>query len=400
MAKHFNPNDIVILDGARTPVGTFMGSLKGVGATELGALAAKEAIKRSQIDPAEIGAVFVGNVIQSSQDAVYMARHVGLKAGAPIEAPAVTVNRLCGSGLEAILQGAKAIMLGEAEFVLAGGAENMSQAPFAIRGARDGWGLGPQQVEDTLWGALIDTYGGCGMADTAENLAEKYNISRLEQDEYALRSHLLAVVARERGRLSLEIIPVEVKGRKGRVTVMEHDEHIRLDTTLEKLGRLKARFRKNGTVTAGNASGMNDAGAMVILSSYRVAKERALPILGRIVSWGVAGVDPSIMGIGPVPATRIALKRADLSLDVLDVIEVNEAFAAQYLAVEKELGLDRDKTNLYGGGISIGHPLAATGARVTLSALYQLRQSNQRYALSTMCIGGGQGIAAILEAAE
>ena len=400
MAKHFNPNDIVILDGARTPVGTFMGSLKGVGATELGALAAKEAIKRSQIDPAEIGAVFVGNVIQSSQDAVYMARHVGLKAGAPIEAPAVTVNRLCGSGLEAILQGAKAIMLGEAEFVLAGGAENMSQAPFAIRGARDGWGLGPQQVEDTLWGALIDTYGGCGMADTAENLAEKYNISRLEQDEYALRSHLLAVVARERGRLSLEIIPVEVKGRKGGVTVMEHDEHIRLDTSLEKLGRLKARFRKNGTVTAGNASGMNDAGAMVILSSYRVAKERALPILGRIVSWGVAGVDPSIMGIGPVPATRMALKRADLSLDVLDVIEVNEAFAAQYLAVEKELGLDRDKTNLYGGGISIGHPLAATGARVTLSALYQLRQSNQRYALSTMCIGGGQGIAAILEAAE
>lgn len=400
MANKFNPNDIVILGGARTPVGTFMGSLKSVGATELGTIAAKEAIKRSQIDPAEIGAVFVGNVIQSSQDAVYMARHVGLKAGAPISAPAVTINRLCGSGLEAILQGAKAIMLGETEFVLAGGAENMSQVPFAIRGARDGWGLGRQQVDDTLWGALTDTYGGCAMADTAENLAEKYNISRVEQDEYALRSHQLASAARERGRLSLEIVPVEVPGRKGRVTVVQDDEHMRPDTTLEKLARLKARFRKNGTVTAGNASGMNDAGAMAILSTYRIAKERGLPILGRLVSWGIAGVEPSIMGIGPAPATHIALKRADLSLDALDVIEVNEAFAAQYIAVEKELGLDRDKTNLNGGGISIGHPLAATGARITLSALYQLRQSNQRYALSTMCIGGGQGIAAILEAAE
>ncbi|MDQ4077016.1 MAG: acetyl-CoA C-acetyltransferase [Chloroflexota bacterium] len=400
MANQFDVNDVVILDGARTPVGTFMGALKDVGATELGAHAARAAIARSGVDASEIDAVFVGNVIQSSSDAVYIARHVGLKAGVPIETPALTVNRLCGSGLEAIIQGAKALMLGEATFVLAGGTENMSQAPFVIRGAREGWGLGGQQVEDTLWAALTDTYGGCSMAETAENLAEQYSISREAQDEFALRSHQRAAAARERGRLALEIVPVEVPGRKGQTTLVEHDEHIRPDTSLEKLSRLPARFRENGSVTAGNASGINDAAAMTVLSTYRVAKERGLPILGRIVSWGVAGVEPKIMGLGPAPATRQALQRAGLSLNDLDVIEVNEAFAGQYLAVEQELGLNRERVNPNGGGISIGHPLAATGARVTLAALYELRESNQQYALSTMCIGGGQGIAAIVEAAE
>nr|MBA3532137.1 acetyl-CoA C-acyltransferase [Ardenticatenales bacterium] len=228
---------------------------------------------------------------------------------------------------------------------------------------------------------------------------EQYSITREEQDEFATRSHQLASEARERGRLALEIVPVEIPGRKGLVTRVEHDEHIRPDTTMEKLATLPARFRQNGVVTAGNASGINDAAAMVVLSRYGTARERGLPILGRIVSWGISGVDPKVMGIGPVPATRMALQRAGLGVEALDIIEVNEAFAAQYLAVERELGLDRERTNLNGGGLSIGHPLAATGARVTLSALYELREKNQRYALSTMCIGGGQGIAAILESA-
>lgn len=392
----FQSSDVVILDGARTPVGTFMGALKGITATELGAHAARAAMERAQVDANDIDAVYVGNVVQSSADAVYIARHVGLKAGVPIEAPALTVNRLCGSGLEAILQAVRSIRIGEAKLVLAGGAENMSQAPFAMRGARDGWGLGQQQVEDTLWSALTDLYGGCSMAETAENLAEQYQIGREEQDEFAYRSHTLATQARERGRLALEIAPVTIKGKKGD-TVVAHDEHIRPETTLAKLSTLPARFRQNGTVTAGNASGINDAAAMVLVSSYGYAKERGLPILGRVVSWGIAGVDPKVMGIGPAPATRMALERAGMTIGQLDVIEANEAFAAQYLAVEKELGWDRNKTNLNGGGLSIGHPLAATGARVTLSALYELREQGKQYALSTMCIGGGQGIAAIVE---
>ena len=394
----FSPDDIVILDGARTPVATFMGSLKGVGATELGAHAARAAFQRAGVDAAEVDAVFVGNVVHSSINAAYLARHVALHAGVPVEAPALTVNRLCGSGLEAIVQGARAIRLGEASLVLAGGTENMSQAPFAIRGAREGWGLGQQQVDDTLWGALTDHYIGCSMAETAENLAEQYGITREEQDEFAARSHALAVAARERGRLALEIAPVEVAGRKGKVTVVEHDEHMRPDTTVETLARLPARFREGGSVTAGNASGINDAAAMVVMARYGTAMERGWPVLGRLVSWGTAGVEPHRMGIGPAPASIQALALAGITLDEVEIIEVNEAFAAQYLAVERELGLDREKVNVNGGGISIGHPLAATGARVTLSALYELRERGARYALSTMCIGGGQGISAVVEA--
>ena len=395
--RPLNPNDVVILEGARTPVGTFLGALKDVSPTELGAVAARGALERANVPPEWIDAVFIGNVIQSSSDAIYLARHVALKAGVPIEAPALTVNRLCGSGLEAIVQGAKALMLGEARFVLAGGAENMSMAPYVLRGVRNGWRLNEGQVEDMLWAALYDAYAGCSMADTAENLAEKYGITRQEADEFALRSHRLAAAARERGRLAKEIVPVEVRDRKGRTVLVEHDEHIRPDTSLEKLARLPARFRENGVVTAGNASGINDAAAMVVLTTWGLAQEYGLRPLGRLVSWGVAGVEPRYMGIGPVPASRQALKRAGLTLDDMDVIEVNEAFAAQYLAVERELGLDREKVNPNGGGISIGHPLGATGARVTLTALYELRERGGRYALSTMCIGGGQGIAAVVE---
>ncbi len=395
--RPLNPNDVVILEGARTPVGTFMGALKDVSPTELGAVAARGALERANVPPEWIDAVFIGNVIQSSSDAIYLARHVALKAGVPIEAPALTVNRLCGSGLEAIVQGAKALMLGEARFVLAGGAENMSMAPYVLRGVRNGWRLNEGQVEDMLWAALYDAYAGCSMADTAENLAEKYGITRQEADEFALRSHRLATAARERGRLAKEIVPVEVRDRKGRTVLVEHDEHIRPDTSLEKLARLPARFRENGVVTAGNASGINDAAAMVVLTTWGLAQEHGLRPLGRLVSWGVAGVEPRYMGIGPVPASRQALERAGLTLDDMDVIEVNEAFAAQYLAVERELGLDREKVNPNGGGISIGHPLGATGARVTLTALYELRERGGRYALSTMCIGGGQGIAAVVE---
>jgi acetyl-CoA acetyltransferase family protein len=395
-----DPNDIVIVEGARTPVGTFLGALRHVSPTDLGALAAHEAIRRSGVAADMIDAVFVGNVIHSAPDSAYAARHVALEAGVPVDTPALTLNRLCGSGLEAIIQGAKALRLGEARFVLAGGTENMSMAPYALRGARDGWKLDAGQLDDTLSQGLHDTYGpngGTSMIDTAENVAEAFHISREAADEYALRSHQLAATASERGRLAQEIVPVEVRYRKGRVTPITHDEHIRPDTTLEKLARLPARFREGGVVTPGNASGINDAAAMTVVTTWGLAQEYGLQPLGRLVSWGTAGVEPRLMGMGPVPATRQALQRAGLSLDALDVIEVNEAYAVQYLAVEQELGLNRKKVNINGGGISIGHPLAATGARVTLSALYELRERGARYGLSTMCIGGGQGIAAVVE---
>jgi len=322
----------------------------------------------------------------------------GWRVGVPRSRPALIVNRLCGSGLEAIVSGARMLLTGEAQFVLAGGAESMSRAPFMMWGARNGWGLGQPQVEDYLWAALTDSYNRLPMAVTAENLAERYNISREAQDTYALRSHQLAAAARQSGRLAQEIVPVGVPLRKGKTVLFEHDEHIRPDTTLEGLARLRARFKEGGTVTAGNASGINDCGAAVIVTTMAAARDRGLKPVGRLVSWGTAGVDPDVMGIGPVPATHIALDRASMSLEQIDLVEVNEAFAAQYLAVEEDLGLDREKVNVNGGGISIGHPLAATGTRITLSLLYELRQRGLRYGLSTMCIGGGQGLAAIVEA--
>src|SRR5207245_90135 len=306
--------------------------------------------------------VIFGNVLQTSGDAVYFARHIGLKSGVPKEVPALTVNRLCGSGLQAILLGAQEIQLDQAEFVLAGGAENMSMPPPQIRGARWGLPLGEQKLEDYLWVALVDSYNGLGMANTAENLGRKYGITRVAADEFAYRSHMLAAKARESCRFSEEIVPVTVKTKKGEVAV-DKDEHIRADTTLEALAKLQARFEKNGTVTPGNASGINDGAAAVVVASAEAAQQAGLKPLARIVSGGVCGVDPDIMGIGPAPSSRQALGRAALKIEDMDLVEINEAFATQYLAVEKDLGLDRSKTNVNGGAIALGHPLGAAGAR-------------------------------------
>ena len=389
-------SEIVILGGARTPFGVFMGALKDVSATDLAVVAAKGAIERSGVDPKEIDQVVFGNVIQTSKDAIYFARHVALKVGIPIETPALTVNRLCGSGLQAIVNAAQALLLGEGTVALAGGGENMTQAPFVVRGARTGLALGEHKLEDSLWEALTDSYCGCGMAITAENLAEKYHLSRTEIDEYALRSQVTARHAQEQGWLAEEIVPVMIKDRKGNAVEVSKDEGIR-ETSMEALAKLPSRFRQGGVVTAGNASGINDAGAAVVLTTGKVARERGLKPLARMISWGVVGVPPEIMGIGPAPAIRQALKRADLTLEKLDRVEVNEAFASQYLAVEKDLGLDRNKTNVNGGAISIGHPLAASGARLTITLIHELRRHGLKYGAASLCIGGGQGIAAIFE---
>ncbi len=389
--------DIVVLGGARTPFGTFMGSLKDVSAIELGAIAARAALTRAGIGPADVDQVVFGNVLQTSKDAIYCARHIALKAGVPIEVPALTVNRLCGSGLQAIVSGAQSLLLGEGTVALVGGAENMTQAPFVIRGARTGLSLGEHQLEDYLWEALVDSYCGCGMANTAENLAEQYGLERQTVDAYALRSQEAARAAQEAGRLAEEIVPVTSKDRKGNETVFDRDEGIR-QTSLEALAKLPPRFKRDGVVTAGNASGINDAGAALVLTTGTVARERGLRPLAKLVSWGIVGVEPTIMGIGPAPAIRQALKRADLTLDQLDRIEVNEAFAAQYLAVEMELGLPREKTNVNGGAISLGHPLAASGARLALTLINELRRNGLHYGAASLCIGGGQGIAAIFEA--
>jgi len=389
--------DVYIIDGARTPVGTLQGSLSDVNAIELGVIVAKAAIERSAVDPQLIDFVVLGNVIQSSKDAVYLPRHVALKAGVPVDIPALGVNRLCGSGLQAIVSAAQALKLGEGQIALAGGTENMTQSPHVLRGARSGYKFGQStQLEDSLWEALIDTYTGCGMAITAENLAEKYELTREAVDAYALRSQQAARRAQQAGWLAEEIVPVTIKDRKGNPVEFQQDEGIR-DTSMESLAKLPARFRKGGVVTPGNASGINDDGACVILATADAVQKHHLKPLARLVSWGVAGVPPEIMGIGPAPAIRQALKRADMTLEEMDRVEVNEAFSAQYLAVEKELGLNRDKTNVNGGGISIGRPLAASGARLTITLMYELRRHHLKYGIASLCIGGGQGIAAVIE---
>jgi acetyl-CoA acetyltransferase family protein len=389
--------DVYIIAGARTPVGVLQGSLSDITAIDLGVIAAKGALERSGVDPKLVDQVVMGNVIQTSKDAIYFARHVALKAGLPIDTPALTVNRLCGSGLQAIVSAAQMLLLGEGQIALAGGAENMTQAPHVLRGARFGYKLGQApQLEDSLWEALVDSYIGCGMAITAENLAEKYGISREEVDAYALRSQVAARRAQQAGLLAEEIVPVTVKDRKGNAVEITQDEGIR-DTSMSALAKLPARFRKGGVVTPGNASGINDAGACVILATGDAVREHHLKPMARLISWGVVGVPPEIMGIGPAPAIRQALKRADLTLANLDRVEVNEAFSPQYLAVEKDLGLDRDKTNVNGGAISIGHPLAASGARLTITLMHELRRHGFKYGAASLCIGGGQGIAAIIE---
>ncbi len=391
------PTDVVIVSGARTPMARYTGAFKDISAIELGAIASREAIRRSGADAGEFDHVVFGNVMQTSADAIFGARHVGLKAGLKIETPAVTVNRLCGSGIESIAQAAQRIMLGEASVVLAGGMENMTQAPHVIRGARTGFRLGEGKLEDSLMVGLLDSYSGCTMSDTAENLAIESGITRKASDEYALRSQQLAEAAHVAGIFNEEIIPVEVK--KGRQTeLFSADDHRRPETTYEALTKLQPAFRKDGIVTAGNASGIVDGAAAVVVATAKKAKERGWKPLGRIVSFAAVGVDPRIMGIGPVPASQKALAAAGLKLDQIDRIEVNEAFAPQYLAVEKALGINRDKANVNGGAIAFGHPLAATGTRLVLTLLLELRRRGLRYGLATACIGGGQGIAMIVEA--
>ena len=391
------PTDVVLIAGARTPMARYTGAFSDVSAIELGAHASKAAIQRSGADPGEFDHVIFGNVMQTSADAIYGARHVGLKAGLKIETPAVTVNRLCGSGIEAIVQGAQRLLLGESAMVLAGGMENMTQAPFVIRGLRNGLKLGGGALEDTLMIGLTDTYCNLPMALTAENLASQRGITRKDADAYALRSQQAADAAFKSGYLKEEIAPVEVKQGKKTILVGE-DDHRRPETTMEILEKLPASFKKDGMVTAGNASGIVDGAAAVVLTREKIAKDRGLKPLGRIISWGVAGVDPSIMGIGPVPSSRKALQAAGLKLEQMDRVEVNEAFAVQYLAVEKELGLNRDKTNVNGGAIALGHPLGASGTRLVITLLNELRRKGLRYGLATACIGGGQGIAIIVEA--
>jgi len=391
--------DIAIVNGARTPMGRYCGKLRDFTAMDLAAVASQEAIRRSGVDPKEFDHAVFGNAQQTSGDSLYGARHVALKAGLPIETPALTVNRLCGSGMQSLVNAAQMIQLGEASTVLAGGMESMSQAPHVVRGARWGLGLGEGKLEDSLMVALLDTYCGLYMANTAELYAEQQGITRQHMDEFSLQSQQKAAAAQKACRLAEEITPVALKNRKGEPTgeTFDKDDHLRPETTMEGLAKLKAAFGKNGTVTAGNASGIVDGGAAVVMMTLNQAEKRGLKPMGRIVSWGIAGVDPKIMGSGPVPASRAALKKAGLKLDEIDLIEVNEAFAGQYLAVEKELGLDRDKVNVNGGAIALGHPLGATGTRLVITLLYELRRRKAQYGLATACIGGGQGIAMIVE---
>jgi acetyl-CoA acetyltransferase family protein len=389
--------DVFIVGGARTPMTDYVGALKEISALELGAIAARAAFERTSVRPEWVDHAVVGNVLQTSADAIYGARHVALRAGVPVEVPAFTVNRLCGSGIQAAVSGAELIQLDEASIVLTGGIESMSQAPHVIRGLRGGLKLGQGKLEDSLWEALLDPYCGCTMAMTAENCAAKYSITREEQDCFALRSQQLADKAWREGRLVEEVVPVEIRTRKG-IELVDRDDHLRPDTTLEGLAKLPPAFKKDGTVTAGNASGVVDGGAALILASRQAVDRHGLKPIGRLVAWAAVGVEPAFMGMGPVPATRRVLEKTGMSLDDLDLVEVNEAFAGQYLAVEKELGLNRDRVNVNGGAIALGHPLGMTGTRLLLTLLLELRRRAKKLGLATACIGGGQGIAAIVEA--
>ena len=392
------PQEIVFVAGRRTPFGTFGGTLKDLTATDLAVHAAGAALRDAGLPPAEIGHVVVGNVLQTSADAIYLARHVGLRVGVPVETPALIVNRLCGSGFEAVVQGAFQIATGQAEAVLVGGTESMSQAPYVLRGGRFGVPLGKTPaIEDALWTALTDTQAKMPMALTAEKLAEQYRITQDEVDEFSVLSQRRTAEAQAAGRFKDEIAPVEIETRKGKVT-FDKDEHPRPETTVEGLRKLPRIFKKDGVIHAGAASGVADGAAMMVVMTRAAADRRGLAPLARLVNWGVAGVDPTVMGIGPAPAFRNAMARAEAKLSDFDLFEVNEAFAPQYLAVEKELGLPRDRTNVDGGAIAVGHPLGASGARLTLHTIQALRQRGGRFGLAGACIGGGQGIAVIVEA--
>ena len=389
--------DVVIIAAKRTPFGTFGGALRDLTATDLGVHAAKAALAQAGVPAEDFGHVVIGNVAQTSADAIYLARHVGLRAGLPERVPALIVNRLCGSGFEALIQAAMLIETGQAEVVLAGGTESMSQAPLVVRGTRWGWPVGkPPPTEDMLWSSLTDAYANLPMALTAEKLAEQHHISQDAVDAFAVLSQRRWAAADEAGRFKDELAPMELKGKKGPVT-FARDEHPRPDTTAEALARLPKIFKKDGVIHAGAASGIADGAGMLVLCTREYAERRGKEPLARLVNWGHAGVDPTIMGIGPVPAVRNALGRAGAKLPDFDLFEVNEAFAPQYLAVEKELGLPREATNVDGGAIALGHPLAASGARITMHLVYELRRRRARRAVGAACIGGGQGVAVVLE---
>jgi acetyl-CoA acyltransferase 2 len=389
--------DCWIVAAKRAAFGAFGGAIKQVKANDLGAHASRAALAQSGLAPEEIDQVIFGNVVQSSSEDVYCARHVGLKAGLPVPVPALTVNRLCGSGFQAAISAAQEIRTGDAEAVLVGGTESMSLAPHVVRGAR--WGLAfgkAPPLEDLLWAALTDEYAGCPMGVTAENVAERHGISRASSDEYALSSQRRWAAAEREGRFREEIAPLELPGKKGPVT-FDKDEPPRPDTTAEALARLTPVFKKDGVVTAGNASAISDGAAALVLTSRALGEKRQLVPLARIVDWGFVGVEPRLMGMGPVPAMARALGRAGMTIGEMDLIEVNEAFAPQYLAVEKEARLPRERTNVDGGAIALGHPLGASGARILAHLVYELRRRRARYGLGAACIGGGQGIAVIVE---
>ncbi|MSP59042.1 MAG: acetyl-CoA C-acetyltransferase [Myxococcales bacterium] len=398
MAKKL-AREIWFVGAKRTAFGAFGGALKDHTATDLAVIASQAALAQAGAKAEDVDEVIFGNVQQTSADAIYLARHVGLRAGVPIAAPALTVNRLCGSGFQAVVSAAQQILLGEAEVVLAGGTEAMSMAPHVVRGARFGLAFGkPNALGDTLWDALTDSYTGMPMAITAENLAVQYELSRGDIDAYALRSQQAWAQANEAGRFREEIAAVELKGKKG-TTQFLVDEHPRPQTTGEVLAKLAPVFKKDGVVTAGNASGISDGAAALLVCSREAGERHGWKPLGKLVQWGVAGCDPKVMGIGPAPAIRRAIDRSGNKLGDFDLVEVNEAFSAQYLAVEKELGLDRARTNVDGGAIALGHPLGASGARIIIHLLYELRRRGGKLGLGSACIGGGQGIAVIVEAA-
>jgi acetyl-CoA C-acetyltransferase len=388
--------DVVILSGVRTAVGAFGGALKDLSPAQLGTRVLQDAIARASLTPQDVQHVVMGQVIQSEPRDAYLARVCAVEAGIPVEVPALTLNRLCGSGVQAIISSAQMIRLGECDVAAAGGAESMSRSPHVLTSARWGQKMGNTTMLDAMIEVLSDPFGGGHMGITAENVAERHQVTREQQDTLAVTSHRRAARATEEGRFKEQILPIEVKSRKG-ATIFDRDEHVRFDVTEEAMASLRPAFKKDGSVTAGNASGINDGAAAVVLASRAAAEERGLKPMGRIVSWGHAGVEPDMMGIGPVKAVPIALQRAGLTTDDMDVIESNEAFAAQACAVTRELGFPPDKVNPNGSGIALGHPVGATGAIITVKALYELRRTGGRFGLVTMCIGGGQGIAMVIE---
>jgi acetyl-CoA C-acetyltransferase len=390
------PREVVVLAGVRTAIGKYGGGLKDVPPADLAAQVVREAVSRSGVDPAQVGHAVFGNVIHTEQRDMYLARAAAINGGLPVETPALTVNRLCGSGLQAIVSAAQTVALGEADVAVAGGAESMSRAQYWMPGLRWGQRMGDGGTVDAMVAALTDPFDACHMGITAENIAEKWSISREDQDALAVQSHHRAAAAIAEGRFVDQILPIEIKGRKGSTTFAQ-DEHVRPDVTLADMAKLRPAFSKNGSVTAGNASGVNDAAAAVVLADAETARTNGWPTLGRLVAYSHVGVEPRYMGIGPVPAVQSVLAKAGLQLADIDVFEVNEAFAAQALAVVRDLGLPEEKTNPNGSGVGLGHPIGATGAILTVKALYELARTDGRYALVTMCIGGGQGIAAIFE---